>query len=541
MANFTPSRKTAQDFNNGVEYIDGIGNKTGDALHAETINGVIESQLWTQGFAANQPDVSEANQVGTVSVSIVTDSDGTAQLKFSNLKGTQGVGISSILPNGTDSAGGNIYKITLDDGRTYNFTAPKGDTGSGGGAVNSVNGQTGAVTITASGIGAYTKPSSGIPESDLSQSAQTKLSNSTSVLANPSMSGSEGNLASIKIGDIKYKIVHPVSSVNGKTGAVTISKSDVGLSNVDNVKQYSSSNPPPYPVTSVNGKTGAVTIETGGENNFDRARYYCTTAADANAATKGCFLINKNGELDVAEGFQLKNGDKISVYFEKGSRVNPFSLNINGTITLSVLNVTASRGLIIYPGDTIDFIYRKNGDEGFLIAQSPLKAITNTPGLTYPLRINNTLNTSTGGNKSFYAPTTAGTAGQVLVSSGGTSAPVWQDQSGGGGTSFGGYRVYNSADSGNSGGAAANLFFINSSGKFEKTDVSFSSYGTDIENVVYLVFTNLGSGSQIAYVFTLMDMTNGSIKTYSAYGSLSSAGVTTGKVYMLLSDFVFYD
>ena len=38
------------------------------------------------------------------------------------------------------------------------------------------------------------------------------------------------------------------------------SKSEVGLGNVDNVKQYSASNQPPYPVTSVNGKTGAVTV-----------------------------------------------------------------------------------------------------------------------------------------------------------------------------------------------------------------------------------------------------------------------------------------
>ena len=37
-------------------------------------------------------------------------------------------------------------------------------------------------------------------------------------------------------------------------------KSEVGLGNVDNVRQYSASNPPPYPVTSVNGKTGAVTV-----------------------------------------------------------------------------------------------------------------------------------------------------------------------------------------------------------------------------------------------------------------------------------------
>lgn len=38
------------------------------------------------------------------------------------------------------------------------------------------------------------------------------------------------------------------------------SKSEVGLGNVDNVRQYSANNPPPYPVTSVNGKTGAVNL-----------------------------------------------------------------------------------------------------------------------------------------------------------------------------------------------------------------------------------------------------------------------------------------
>lgn len=40
----------------------------------------------------------------------------------------------------------------------------------------------------------------------------------------------------------------------------SVSKSDVGLSNVANERQYSFDNPPPYPVTSVNGKTGAVTV-----------------------------------------------------------------------------------------------------------------------------------------------------------------------------------------------------------------------------------------------------------------------------------------
>ena len=73
-------------------------------------------------------------------------------------------------------------------------------------------------------------------------------------------------------GTISVNATSPVTSVNGKTGRVVLtaadvgarpstwtpSKSDVGLGNVDNVKQYSASNPPPYPVTSVNGKTGRV-------------------------------------------------------------------------------------------------------------------------------------------------------------------------------------------------------------------------------------------------------------------------------------------
>ena len=41
----------------------------------------------------------------------------------------------------------------------------------------------------------------------------------------------------------------------------TYTKSEVGLGNVDNVRQYSASNPPPYPVTSVNGKTGDVELD----------------------------------------------------------------------------------------------------------------------------------------------------------------------------------------------------------------------------------------------------------------------------------------
>lgn len=49
----------------------------------------------------------------------------------------------------------------------------------------------------------------------------------------------------------------------------SVDKSDIGLGNVANERQYSSANPPPYPVTSVNGKTGAVTVETSSGTTYN--------------------------------------------------------------------------------------------------------------------------------------------------------------------------------------------------------------------------------------------------------------------------------
>lgn len=65
-------------------------------------------------------------------------------------------------------------------------------------------------------------------------------------------------------GDVVISTGGLVDSVNGQTGTVVLGKSDIGLGNVDNVQQYSATNPPPYPVTSVNGQTGAVIVSGGG-------------------------------------------------------------------------------------------------------------------------------------------------------------------------------------------------------------------------------------------------------------------------------------
>lgn len=81
---FKPSQKNEQDFNGGTKY------KNGDGLHADTVNNVIESLLWSQSIATNQPNIENINGDGTPSVSI-EEFDGTPRFKFQNLKGEKGI------------------------------------------------------------------------------------------------------------------------------------------------------------------------------------------------------------------------------------------------------------------------------------------------------------------------------------------------------------------------------------------------------------------------------------------------------------------
>jgi hypothetical protein len=87
------------------------------------------------------------------------------------------------------------------------------ESGGGGGAVNSVNGKTGNVVLdavdvsalqndtTAADLGAYVKPSGGIPKTDLASAVQMSLGKADTALQTA-----------------------PVTSVNGQTGAVTITE-----------------------------------------------------------------------------------------------------------------------------------------------------------------------------------------------------------------------------------------------------------------------------------------------------------------------------
>ena len=79
------------------------------------------------------------------------------------------------------------------------------------------------------------------------------------------------------------------------TDLLDLNPAAVGLGNVDNVRQYSASNPPPYPVTSVNGNTGAIeldvlpTVTTTDNGNFLRVVNGAWAAAAIDNANGGSF------------------------------------------------------------------------------------------------------------------------------------------------------------------------------------------------------------------------------------------------------------
>ena len=184
--------------------------------------------------------------------------------------------------------------------------------------VQSVNSMTGDVVITAAGLGAittetdpvfvasaaygissaditawngkYTKPSSGIPATDLTSTVQSRLlktgGTTGQVLAKASgtnydvawttvsgggavdsVNGQTGTvvLTASDVGALADTYTAPVSSVNTKTGAVTLTASDVGAlsSSTTFVSSFNGNTGAvtyTAPVTSVNTQTGAVVI-----------------------------------------------------------------------------------------------------------------------------------------------------------------------------------------------------------------------------------------------------------------------------------------
>lgn len=151
--------------------------------------------------------------------------------------------------------------------------------------------------------------------------------------------------------------------------ASLLSKSDVGLGNVDNVRQYSAQNPPPYPVTSVNGETGAVSV-------YSRTLLWTNPTPDTLAA--GTVSIDMSG-YDLIEIECTETGNPPArTYFVKcpigtenaaaQSTLTTFFFNrdLTGYNALGVMSRYANvylRGIVFDSGDMLyDGTYYKNWD-----------------------------------------------------------------------------------------------------------------------------------------------------------------------------------
>ena len=134
-----------------------------------------------------------------------------------------------------------------------------------------------------------------------------------------------------------------------------VTKAQIGLDKVDNEKQYSVSNPPPYPVSSVNSKTRQVVL----------------TAKDVGALPDTTKIPTKTSELDNDSGFLTKNDANYPV-----TKVN----NKTGEVVLSAVDVGALPNTTKIPSKTSEL----DNDSGFITQEAipniPVQSVNNKTG-----------------------------------------------------------------------------------------------------------------------------------------------------------------
>ena len=96
-----------------------------------------------------------------------------------------------------------------------------------------------------------------------------------------------------------------------KPNKPTYDKSEIGLDKVENIKQYSEINPPPYPVTTVNGKNGDVQL----------------SAKDVNALPADTKLPTKTSDITNDSGFITRLASDLTNYYLKSETYSKVEIN----------------------------------------------------------------------------------------------------------------------------------------------------------------------------------------------------------------------
>ena len=166
----------------------------------------------------------------------------------------------------------------------------KGDQGDPGETlVSSVNEKTGAVVLDASDVGAYEKPETGIPATDLASAVQTSLGKADSAYQKPAGGIPATDLASAvqtSLGKADTALqTAPVSSVAGKTGAVSLDAGDIEFDDSETyaagsigaeVSQQKNAIEQKQDATSYVTLSGTIVTQTGADNTM----YLCGELAE---------------------------------------------------------------------------------------------------------------------------------------------------------------------------------------------------------------------------------------------------------------------
>ena len=220
-----------------------VNSKTGDVVLGASDVGAISTGNISQTLGTSTTKVPSEK-----AVSDALSLAGAGDMLKSTYDPTGSVATAGGIPDYVEANGGKIDTIKVNGtaqaitDKTVNITVPTktSDITNDSGyltsvPVTSVNSKTGAVVLTSNDVGALPVDTV-IPT--VNDATLTIRRNSIDI----------GSFTANSANDVNIDINVPTD------------KSDIGLGNVDNVKQYSASNPPPYPVTSVNGKTGDVTV-----------------------------------------------------------------------------------------------------------------------------------------------------------------------------------------------------------------------------------------------------------------------------------------
>ena len=142
-----------------------------------------------------------------------------------------------------------------------------------------------------------------------------------------------------------------VSDTNNPHG---VTKAQVGLGNVDNVRQYSAANPPPYPVKSFNGRDGNVAPQAGdytkgmvGLGNVDN-----TSDVDKPVSTAQQEALNGKQAKITASGLLKGNGAGGVSAAVKGTDYAGPSVGVSVTLRASGWNANAKTQTVSVAGVT---------------------------------------------------------------------------------------------------------------------------------------------------------------------------------------------